>query len=140
MCMLALLVVLRAAEDQLLERGTLPRDVMEVLLLLDVTGRDHGLRTPGNNPRDGLRADARHLKTRRKCVAMRRLVRRLEWLACHPHDRDDRARGDRFTVGEQLQQPADADRRDHRTAGAGSEERPPTDPGAGRTAATVFLP
>src|SRR4029453_18815405 len=47
---------------------------------------------------------------------------------------------DRFTVREQLQQPADSDRRDHGTARAGSEERPPTDPGTGRAAAAVFLP
>src|SRR5437660_4505095 len=113
MRMLALLVVLRAAEDQLLERGALPLDDMEVLLLLDGTGRDHGLRTPDNSPRDGRLTDVNHLKTRRKRVAVRRLVRRLEWLACHPHDRDDRASCDRFTVREQLQQTANADRRDH---------------------------
>src|SRR2546430_13826368 len=106
--MLALLVVLRAAEDQLLERGALPRDDVEVLLLLDVTGRDYGLRTPDNNPHDGLLADVGHLKTRRKRVAVRRLLLRLERLACHPPDPHDPAPRDRFTVRAQLPQPAHA--------------------------------
>src|SRR4029453_8904415 len=50
MSVLARLVVFRAAEDQLLERDALRRDEMEVLLLLDGTGRDHRLSAPWGSP------------------------------------------------------------------------------------------
>src|SRR4030095_15322195 len=63
MSVLARLVVLRATEDHLLERDALRRDEMEVLLLLDGTGRDHGPSAPDNSPHDGRLADVGHPKT-----------------------------------------------------------------------------
>src|SRR5262245_56399303 len=136
MSVLALLVILRAAEDQILERGALRRDEMKVLLLCLVTGRDHCHGAPENSPRDGHRSDLVHAKTHGKRVAVRRLLGIHKWLVCHPYDRDYHAGGDRFTVRDQLQKPADADCRDQHAARAGSEERPPTDPAA----TAVFLP
>src|SRR5262245_41254675 len=140
MHVLARLVVLRPADDQLLERDALRRDQMEVLVLLDGTRRDHGLSTPDDGPHDGRSADVGHSKTHRERVAVRRLVRRHEGLTWHPHDRDHHARCDRFTVPEQLQQPADPHCRDYHTARARSEEGPATDLEGLRAAAAVFLP
>src|SRR5262245_55922327 len=106
MSVLARLVVFRAAEDQLFERDALRRDEMEVLLLLDGTGRDHSESTPDNGPHDGRIADVGHAETDRERVAVWRLIRLHERLARHPHDRKYHARCDRFTAREQFQQPA----------------------------------
>src|SRR5262245_16407932 len=64
----------------------------------------------------------------------------MKGLTCYPHERDDHARRDRFAVREQLQQPADPDRRDHHAARARSEKHPPTDLEAGCAAAAAILP
>src|SRR4029450_10413214 len=110
MRVLARLVVLRAAEDHLLERDALRRDEMEVLLLLDGTGRDHGLSTPDNSPHDGRLADVGHAKTPRERVAVRRLVRRHKGPAGPPYDGVSHARCVRSRVREQSKKPADPDR------------------------------
>lgn len=120
MCVLARLIVLRAAKDQLLERDALRLDNMKVLLFLDGTGRDHGFCTSGNYPDNASFADVGHLKAHGKRVAVWRLLGIHKWLACHPDDRDDFSGCDRFTVRKQFQQSADADCRDHSAARAES--------------------
>jgi Family of unknown function (DUF6067) len=134
----ACLVALRAAEDQLLQRRVWHPNEMEVLILPSGTGRDHGLRPSGNISHDRRRVDAGHVEADRKRVTVWRLRGRHP-LACHSHDREHHAGCDGFTVREQLEQPADADRRNHRGARAGSEELPPADPALPRVAAEVFL-
>src|SRR5262245_36501598 len=92
MSVLARLVVLRAGENQLLERDALRGDEMEVLLFLDGTGRDHGVSAPDDSPHDGRIADVGHAETHRKRVAVRRLLRCHEGFTCHSHDRNYHAR------------------------------------------------
>src|SRR5262249_61733258 len=50
-------VVLRAAQDQSAQRQSCFLNVMEVLILLLGTGRDHGLGTPADVPDDCRRGD-----------------------------------------------------------------------------------